>query len=394
MMVHKVFWTAFITILFLLSADVQADKTKKELVEELYIISGLENSVNQLPSALKSGIEQMFSNDPNIKKLPEDFKIIVNNTFPQFAKPGFFKQEILKTIESRMNEADIIECLEWMKSPLGTKITRIEISRQNPSEQDMKDLIWKIKHNLLPDSRMKLIQKLVSATKSVEFITNMSISTQLAVVTAGQMSLPAGRQKTFTQLKQEAEKNKYEIENSMKSFVLINYLYTYSPLTDSEIIEFTDFVLSEPGQNYYKTSHDSITGVMVKIGMELGKAIAADLKNGKNGKNNKTVKTDTQKNAPVYKPQPVYDPVTAQIKELYRQAKGLRSKNPQRSIEVCNQALEIDPKNAKIYNERGYAYINIGNHSQACKDFHEAEKYGDPFGIKWAKYNGYCSQSQ
>ncbi len=76
--------------------------------------------------------------------------------------------------------------------------------------------------------------------------------------------------------------------------------------------------------------------------------------------------------------------------ELYHWIKVYRNKNPRRSIELCNRAIQINPRFAQIYNERGYANVYLGNYERACVDFVYAEKLGDDFGIKWSMAKGFC----
>jgi tetratricopeptide (TPR) repeat protein len=78
------------------------------------------------------------------------------------------------------------------------------------------------------------------------------------------------------------------------------------------------------------------------------------------------------------------------LKELYHWIKVYRNKNPMRSIELCNRAIQINPRFAQIYNERGYANVYLGNYERACVDFVSAEKLGDDFGIKWSMAKGFC----
>lgn len=86
--------------------------------------------------------------------------------------------------------------------------------------------------------------------------------------------------------------------------------------------------------------------------------------------------------------QPVNERLSAS--ELYHWIKVYRNKNPKRSIELCNRAIQINPRFAQIYNERGYANIYLGDYERACVDFVYAEKLGDDFGIKWSMAKGYC----
>jgi tetratricopeptide (TPR) repeat protein len=56
-----------------------------------------------------------------------------------------------------------------------------------------------------------------------------------------------------------------------------------------------------------------------------------------------------------------------------------------------NRAISIDPNNAEAYYVRGVAYKIVNNKAEACKDFQQSMKLGEPRAIEMI--NGYCNIS-
>ena len=59
-----------------------------------------------------------------------------------------------------------------------------------------------------------------------------------------------------------------------------------------------------------------------------------------------------------------------------RGAAYINLKKNEKAIEDCTKAIELDPKNALAYINRGVAYGNLGKHEEAIKDYKKATELG------------------
>jgi len=62
----------------------------------------------------------------------------------------------------------------------------------------------------------------------------------------------------------------------------------------------------------------------------------------------------------------------------------------QRTIEDCSEAIRLKPDYANAYNNRGYAYLLMGNKISGCNDLEKACSMGTCNAYKTAKKNGDC----
>jgi tetratricopeptide (TPR) repeat protein len=61
-----------------------------------------------------------------------------------------------------------------------------------------------------------------------------------------------------------------------------------------------------------------------------------------------------------------------------------------RAIADYTKAIEINPNYAKAYNDRGMAYMELGDMENGCRDFAGACKAGSCYVYDGVKSKGYC----
>jgi serine/threonine protein kinase len=85
----------------------------------------------------------------------------------------------------------------------------------------------------------------------------------------------------------------------------------------------------------------------------------------------------------VQPPAPAPAPTIMTAQEYFNAANSMlvngKYTNPQQAIAYLNEAIRIKPDYAGAYNNRGIAFINIGEYEKAIKDFNEA--------IRWSPHN-------
>jgi len=282
-MLQKGFQVIIIAILFLFSAIANGKYLKSDMIEDLYVKSGLEIQIKQIPSIIQSGIDQAINKDTNNRKLPRRVISNIKELIPQSFAPEIIKKEIIKHIENQMNITDIKSSLKWLNSPLGKKFTKLEEVAATPEAIiEMQKYAATIQKSPPSAERIKIIRKLDSAMKATETSTEIVTNVQLAVATAVLMSLPVEKRKAFSQIREEVEKSRPHIEKAMRSQIMLSFLYTYKTSSDSEINQYIGFAISEAGQKYHTSSIDAFKNGFIKSCMEFGKSIAAILENKNN----------------------------------------------------------------------------------------------------------------
>lgn len=67
-----------------------------------------------------------------------------------------------------------------------------------------------------------------------------------------------------------------------------------------------------------------------------------------------------------------------------------RLKEYDKAISDYNRAIEIDPKYANAYSHRGRTYALKGELEKACSDVNTDCKFGQCYGLDWAKEKSFC----
>ncbi len=241
-------WAILLSLLPIFS---YAHDQNNSQVVELYVKSGMQKQVEQLPSVILALFDQSVPEDDQARKLPKEILSAMRASVPKAFAPERLKETILAELTGKLTAQDIKDTLQWLDSPIGKKCTKLEEAASTPeAEAEMQQYAARLHDSPPTAERLKVLRELDLAAKVTGNAVEMAIQTQVAVALAVNATLPVEQQKPIEDIYREIEKTGPDIEASVRSQTLISQLYAYRSLTEAEIQLYTKFAKSPAGSKY------------------------------------------------------------------------------------------------------------------------------------------------
>jgi len=244
------------------------DHSSDQLVQTLMQKSGLKKQIEQMPRFLQAELDRQQVEGNGLSR--EDF-----NRFSSLAISAFNAKTIHAAVQTyiklNLPENDTRAVLEWLDSPLGKKITRLEEDASTvEAYADMQAIGPKLLDENKDSPRMNKIDRLDNATGATESTINTVMNIQLAMITAMSAAMEADKRPSFEDVQDLVNKDKSQVQEAIKRMVQIQFLYAYRELTDYEIDRYTRFAESKSGQRYHYVSVRAIDEALVQAARKIG----------------------------------------------------------------------------------------------------------------------------
>ncbi|MCL4500797.1 MAG: hypothetical protein M1438_02945 [Deltaproteobacteria bacterium] len=249
------------------------------LVQELYIKSGLEKQMRDLPASLQAGLDQPPITGDRLIKPDQQVIMLMKALAPEAFAPELLKEEILPEFRTKLTAGDLKTILKWLNSPLGIKCTRLEEDASTPEAYiETKKYGESLKTSPPTAQRLRLIQKFDAAVQATKNSVSTFINIQTAVSLGINASLPSEQQQSLADIQREINQSRPEIEANMKLETLVSLLYTYRNLTEAEIGQYIKFAATKAGVKYRVVTDNAWEKALIKGGIRWGKAVGEAMK--------------------------------------------------------------------------------------------------------------------
>ncbi len=245
------------------------------LIQSIYLKSGLDRQVRQLPLLIQSSVAQALETDDRISGLPRQTKSAISGSVQEAFSPKRIKNTIIKEMKAAMTVKDLDKVIHWLDSPLGKKCTRLEEAASTPETlSNVKKFAARLKQAPPAANRLAILRRLDAAVKATETNVEIAMNTQLAVAFAVVKSLPREQQGSLKDIAAQMEKNRPQIEAVMKSQTLLFALYAYQDLTNAELERYLRFATSPAGMKYHGSTISGFKKALLDGSLTWGNSIA------------------------------------------------------------------------------------------------------------------------
>ena len=262
-------------IVLLMLPVISQAQHQNDRIQSLYVKSGIDKQVRQLPLLIRASVVQALEQDDRIKELPRHTKSAIIGSVQQGFSPERIKKTIIKEVKASMTVKDLDTVLKWLNSPFGKKLTRLEEAASTPETlSEIKKFAARLKQAPPAAKRLDILRRLDAAVKATETNVEIAMNTQLAVALAVVKSLPREQQGSFKDIAAQLKKNRPQIEAVMKSQTLVFALYTYQSLTDKELESYIRFATSPAGVKYHEATISGFKKALLDGSLKWGESIA------------------------------------------------------------------------------------------------------------------------
>ncbi len=266
-------------LLSLLPIMAYAQDQKEALVQELYVKSGLEKQMEQIPLTVQAGFDQAVQGEDRSQKLPKNIEATIRGLAPEAFAPESLKKVVLPDLKEHLTVPEIKQVLKWLDSPLGKECTRLEEAASTPAGlTEMERYGAKLKNSPPTAQRLNLIRKFDAAVKATESNVEIAVNIQIAIALAINATLPVQQQKPLKEIAREVERIRPEIEADMRTQTLVSLLYTYRSLSEAQMRHYLEFVKSPAGSKYQRVSTAAVKKAIIDGSIRLGKAVGEAMK--------------------------------------------------------------------------------------------------------------------
>jgi hypothetical protein len=175
---------------------------------------------------------------------------IVSERFSAAALYARIRLEFEKNLES----AKLAKALEWYGSPLGKRITSLELASLVPNGGPIPDF----ENDRPSERRLELIRRLDAGGGASETTVDVTMAVVRNLTRAFQPALPAVARLSRGQLEHELTQVRNLTLERIRRACLLNMLSSYRDLTDQELAEYVRFVESEAGQWYMSVMNGTL----------------------------------------------------------------------------------------------------------------------------------------
>src|SRR5881296_3267608 len=166
----------------------------------------------------------------------------------------------------RVERKELDAMAAWFRSPLGRKITALEIAAANPDAAPrIAAFAAGLKTSPAPAPRLDLVQRLDWVTGTSQETTDLALAIAGSVARAAAAVTPAERRARAGLVERRIEEMRGQMALVIGENVLAQMLYVYAPLSDAELKPYVDFLASPPGRSYGQVAHSTLLRVVREV---------------------------------------------------------------------------------------------------------------------------------
>ena len=227
-------------------------------IDKLMQLSGINHQLEAIPSSLDAGLNQASGGEGM-----QEVSAIMHEHFA----PEKLKKSTRKSLDKNLSGGDVKKVLEWLESPLGRKITNMEVAASSGDPKKMQAAMPELMND---EKRVALVKKLDDAVLATESSVSMSMGMQKAMLAGVISKSPQG----MDQLDQMVESMRPQIEAQYDKYIIPSMVYTYRSLSHKELERYIDFAKTGAGQRYHKAVFSAMSEAVNKASEAVGRSLS------------------------------------------------------------------------------------------------------------------------
>jgi DNA-binding transcriptional MerR regulator len=241
---NKFYAVACLFVALLIVPHSHGSNFEKSL-DNILMLSGLTDQVEQLPELMKLGMQESRGQS---SALPDSVNALLIASIDQTILSAEIIEMIKGSLRDYLSVEDIEQLLKWYESDLGKKITSLEA---NSSSVETDKNILALEEELLANTERlafaKRFDQLLGATDmNIELQKHSSIAIFSALMTASNPDDAVDMAPIVKKIETLSEQSRPVIEKD----VILSFIYTYQDIDTSKLKQYEDFLNQESSRKF------------------------------------------------------------------------------------------------------------------------------------------------
>ena len=251
-----------------------ATLSPENVAHTLYTRSGMDEHLKNLPLVIQLGFDKERNQDDRIRHIPQNVYVNIKGLIAESFATSNLIATVRRHMEAQMSQDEMQSVLSWIDSPLGEKCSQLFTpsltlnALAEPQKFMTNDL-----HDPPSLTRLKLIQELTSATKTLETILEIATNTQLVITTVITATLPDEQQKPFSEILDMVNKNRPLLEQKVDQQITPLLLHMCRSLSDAELEQYITFARTNTGAQYFGSMFNGIKLALMDSSIRFGSSM-------------------------------------------------------------------------------------------------------------------------
>jgi hypothetical protein len=226
---------------------------REALVKDLIKLSGLEQQIKQIPQQVLIGFEK------DGKKLPPAQYQTLRRMLNQSFNPVALQTHVHKRLRAELDPVVAKKSLEWLKSDLGRRITKLEEAASTPQAlKELQGYAAHLKASPPSQERLTLARQVDFATHATENNVEIIEASTFSIAAAMDATLPQDKRQGQDRLRILTDRQRPKWREASQDMTLVSLLYTYQRLTDQELERYVEFLETDIGRQYNNAASDAL----------------------------------------------------------------------------------------------------------------------------------------
>lgn len=237
---------AIFAIFALIQISVYGETDKKAAAAKAFVVSKMKEQLRTVPESLDVTLTDRANEfDPKIFK---QMKQALDAAF----ELNKFSSTFEKTFSESVSPQALPGILQWYESALGKKISALE-EQASSAEGTQQSYKYAETFQTNPPSEdvMEFAKGIDKAMNIAPLTLQMNLIFARAIANAREQFKPATKRASGTQIDQEVQKLKEQLESDSQDSAIFNSIFTYKSLLEFERRKYLTFLTSPDGKAFY-----------------------------------------------------------------------------------------------------------------------------------------------
>ncbi len=213
------------------ASDRTSDTTNQDqIIEQLLTVSGMKRSLQQLQNQVSPSIKPGNAATGEAAEFQNKVIRLYSTSYPK----DVFINSVRDALKKNYDEKRYSHLLQLLSTPLSMRMADLESAEPTPA--DFQNYVSQISSHPLSAGRIKLIQRLDSATRSSAMLNTLTI----ASIESSAIAMSEDCTVNEAKIRKEIEKQLPELQKATKSQAQITLAFTYRDVSDADLGEYVN----------------------------------------------------------------------------------------------------------------------------------------------------------